>query len=75
MIPGSIAAPPCGAIASPQTVMMSDGARGGAVASSRRIQRRTCGSGAGAGERGWGRGTHDSALGNPGNVIQTLHYL
>ncbi len=46
MSPASMTAPPCGAIASPQTVMMSDVARGGDAASSRRIQRRTCGWGA-----------------------------
>ena len=48
MSPGSTTAPPCGAIASPQTVTISEGARGGAWAIRRAIQRRMCGSGAGA---------------------------
>ncbi len=52
--PASITAPPWGAIASPQTVMISEGARGGEEASSRRIHRRICGLG-GAAERGLAR--------------------
>jgi hypothetical protein len=45
MSPDNQTAPPCGAIASPQTVTTSDLAFGGEAASVRRIQRATPGSG------------------------------
>ena len=72
MSPASMTAPPCGAIASPQTVMMSDGVRGGAAQLAR-------GSSGGRADRaeaaGEGSGGEGGACCWGGNVIQNLPKL
>ena len=70
MRPGSMTAPPWGAIASPQIVIVNEDARGGAAASSRAIQRATCRSGREAGE---GEARMQGAAGRLVEMIHTLH--